>query len=133
MDGIFQTQLDFIRRVMPNVFTIIILIPLVLYFNIKLGLFVIIVGILSSCISFYLAAKTFHKQSEIEDVYSDMSTLYGDTFSNIGIVKSFTLGGLKNGELKKLSDTRLTKQYPILNWWGLIISFSQILRIIVSI
>ena len=133
VDGIFQTQLDFIRRVMPNVFTILILIPLVLYFNLKLWLFVVIVWFLSSVVSFYLAAKTFQKQNEIEGVYNDMSTLYGDTFSNINIVKSFTLGFMKNSELRKLTDVRLAKQYPILNWWWLIVSFSQILRIIVSI
>jgi len=62
-----------------------------------------------------------------------MSALYGDTFSNMSIVKSFSLHKLKNKQLKDMTDQRTKKQYPILNWWGAIISFSQILKIVVSI
>lgn len=62
-----------------------------------------------------------------------MSSHYGDTFSNMPIVKSFALNSLKNKQLKKLTDERLAKQTPILIWWGVIVSFSQVLKIIVSI
>jgi len=62
-----------------------------------------------------------------------MSSHYGDTFSNMPIVKSFTLFSLKNKQLQKLTDQRISEQFPILTWWGVIVSFSQVLRIIVSI
>lgn len=62
-----------------------------------------------------------------------MSAHYGDTFSNMSIIKSFSLNKLKNKELNNMMDIRTEKQYPILNWWGAIISFSQVLKIIVSI
>lgn len=132
-DGLFRVHLDLIRRIAPSVMTISILIPVVLYFNVKLWLFVIIVGTLSSIITFYIASQTFSKQWAIEDIYSDLSTLYGDTFSNMMILKSFSLWKFKNKQLQEKTDLRIAKQYPILNWWWMIISFSQILRIIVSI
>ena len=62
-----------------------------------------------------------------------MSTHYGDTFSNIQVVKSFSLSWLKSRELKKKTDTRLEKQLPILYWWGGIVSIFAILKIIISI
>jgi len=133
VDGIFETHLNFFRRVLPNLMIILILAPLVLYFNIKLGLFLIITGIISSAITLFLATKTFKKQSAIEDIYSDMSSHYGDTFSNISVVKSFTLFGLKIQQLKKKTDLRILKQFPILYWWGSIISIFSILKIIISI
>jgi hypothetical protein len=41
-DGLFRVHLDIMRRIMPSTLTILFLIPVVLYFNVKLGLFVII-------------------------------------------------------------------------------------------
>lgn len=81
----------------------------------------------------FLATKTFQKQGAIEDIYSDMSAHYGDTFSNISIVKSFTLFSLKNQQLKTKTGLRILKQFPILYWWGSIISIFSILKIIISI
>lgn len=39
----------------------------------------------------------------------------------------------KQRELKDMTDIRTVKQYPILNWWGAIISFSQVIKIMVSL
>lgn len=133
IDGIFEVQLNFFRRALPNIIIIFAMIPLVLYFNIKLWLFLVISGIISSCITWYLATHTFKKQGAIEDIYSSMSSHYGDTFSNIQIVKSFSLLKLKQKELKTLTDVRLSRQLPILYWWGSIISIFSILKIIISI
>lgn len=41
-DNIFYTHLELFRQVMPRVFTIILLIPLIIYLNVKLGLVVIV-------------------------------------------------------------------------------------------
>lgn len=46
-----------------------------------------------------------------------MSSHYGDTFSNMPIVKSFALKKLKNAQLRKLTEKRVKEQYPILTWW----------------
>lgn len=59
--------------------------------------------------------------------------MYNDTFGNIGIVKSFTLTGVKFRELQALLKKRLEKQYPILYWWGFLISFSKVVNIIISL
>jgi ABC-type multidrug transport system fused ATPase/permease subunit len=90
-------------------------------------------GIISAIVTYFLSGYTFKKQENIEVIYSNMSSHYGDTFSNMPIVKSFALNSLKNKQLKKLTDERLAKQTPILIWWGVIVSFSQVLKIIVSI
>ncbi len=132
-DGIFEMHLNIFRRAMPSIFIVICLIPVVLFLNLKLGLFLVVTGIISACISLFLASKTFTKQAAIEDIYSWMSSHYGDTFSNMQIVKSFNLWTFKNTQLRQKTDQRLAKQYPILIWWGLIVSFFQILKIIISI
>ena len=132
-DGLFRVHHDLFKRIAPSIMTTVILIPIVLYFNIKLWLFVIITGFIAGIITFLIATKTFQKQWAIEDIYSEMSALYGDTFWNMSIIKSFSLWKLKNAQLKEKTDIRVRKQFPIIKWWGIIISFSQILRIIVSI
>jgi hypothetical protein len=59
----------------------------------------------------------FKKQNKIERFYTKMSSLYSDTFSNIPIIKSFTLFDMKIKELKNISSETLRLQFPILNWW----------------
>ena len=61
IDWIFEVQLNFFRRALPNIVIIISLVPLVLYFNVKLGLFLIITGIISAIITWFLGTKTFQK------------------------------------------------------------------------
>jgi len=132
-DWIFEMQLNTFRRAIPNIMILILLIPVVLFLNFKLWLFLVIAGFLSATASLFLATITFSKQEAIENIYSWMSSHYGDTFSNIQIVKSYSLWLFKNKQLKQKTDLRLNKQYPIVNWWGFIISFFQILKIVISI
>ena len=69
----------------------------------------------------------------MEKCYNNISSLYGDTFSNLAIIKSFTLTFMKQKELKNLTDIKSEKQLPILTYWWLMVSFSKILNIIVTI
>jgi len=132
-DSMFMVGLEIFRRVLFNIFIIIILAPLMIYFNLELGLFVVIFWFILGWIAFYLAVKTFKKQDEIEQYYTEISSLFWDAFSNISIVKSFTLINRKLRELKLLSKKVLTKQYPILYFWGFLVSLSKIMSIIISI
>lgn len=133
VDSLFMVNLDFFRRILPDIFTILILVPLILFLNLELWLFVVLLWWISSFIAFYSVSKVFAKQNKIEENYTNMSSLYWDTFSNISIVKSFTLKKQKIDELKRLSDETLKKQFPILYLWGFLVSFSQIIKIIISI
>ena len=133
VDGIFEMQLNSFRRAIPSLFILFFLVPVVLYFHFFMGCIVIGLGIFSASITWYLSTRTFKKQENIEDIYSQLSAHYGDTFSNMKLIKSFTLDSLKLLQLHSLTQDRIQKQFPILTWWWLIVSFAQILRIITSI
>jgi ATP-binding cassette, subfamily B, beta-glucan exporter len=133
IDGIFEIQLNSFRRALPSIFILVFLIPVVLYFHFFMGCIVIALGLFSAWVTFYLSTRTFKKQENIEEIYSQLSAHYGDTFSNMTLIKSFTLHPLKLLQLKNLTKERIEKQFPVLTWWGLIVSFAQILRIITSI
>lgn len=132
-DSMFMVWLEIFRRVLFNIFIIIILAPLMIYFNLELGLFVVAFWFILGWIAFYLAVKTFKRQDEIEQYYTEISSLFWDAFSNISIVKSFTLINRKISELKLISNKVLTKQYPILYFWGFLVSLSKIMSIVISI
>lgn len=132
-DSMFMVWLEIFRRVLFNIFIIIILVPLMIYFNFKLWLFVIVFWFILWWVAFYLAIKTFKRQDEIEQYYTEISSLFWDAFSNISIVKSFTLINWKLKELKTLSKKVLSKQYPILYFWWLLVSLSKIMSIVISI
>jgi len=132
-DCIFYSQLDLTRKIIPDIFTMIILITLIVFLNWKLGLFVMFFWFLSWIVAVYSISRTFIKQDKIEKYYNQSSALYSDTFTNIFAVKSFTLLNMKRKKLKDIMEKRLQKQYPILNWWGFLMSFSKIVNIIISI
>lgn len=133
IDCIFYSQLDIFRRLMPDIFTIVILIPLVLILNWKLWLFVIILWTIAVTIWIFSSNKTFSKQDQVEKYYTEASSLYSDTFSNIQTVKSFSLLNMKKDKLSDILNNRITAQYPILNWWWFLVSFSNIVKIIITL
>ena len=130
-DNIFETGHDLFRKSLSELFTIIILIPLVLYLNLKLWLFVLFLWFISSLIIYFVATKVAIKQDKVEKYYTKMSKLYADTFSNINVVKSFWLKTDRISRLKEISDKTFKEQYPILKLWWFLASFSQILTTII--
>lgn len=109
--------LEFFRKLMPSVFAIILLIPYMLFLEWKLGLFVVVAGLISTLFALWATTKTFRNQQDIEKYYSDLSAHYIDTYSNILAVKSFTLREDRMHTLNTLLDDRLRLQYPVLRWW----------------
>jgi ATP-binding cassette, subfamily B, beta-glucan exporter len=90
-------------------------------------------GFLSASFALWASTYTFRAQEPLEKYHSDLSAHYIDTYSNILAVKSFTLREARMYTLNVLLDERLRLQYPVLKWWGLIISFSQIATVIITI
>lgn len=90
-------------------------------------------GITSLVIALLATRHTFRSQEGIETYYTKLSAHYIDTYSNIFAVKSFTLSKDRVRMLDVLLDERLEKQYPVLNWWGIIISFTQVITIIITL
>jgi ATP-binding cassette subfamily B protein len=132
-DAIFRVQLDFFRRILTEILTLILTIPLVLSLHWKMGLIVIVVGALIACIAIFSVMKTGKKQEEIEHYYTELSHEYSDTFSNISIIKSFTLRDFAFSKIDALLKARIDAQFPILKWWAFLTSFSQITRVILSV
>ena len=54
--------------------------------------------------TFYFASYTFIKQNTIENIYTKLSFLYGDTFANLSIIKSFTLKNMNQEKLNELCN-----------------------------
>jgi ATP-binding cassette subfamily B protein len=50
-DNIFWIQLEFFRKIFPEIITIICVIPLVLYFHVKMGIIVIGVGFIIALVA----------------------------------------------------------------------------------
>ncbi len=132
-DNIFYILLEVFRKLIPALFTILLLIPCMLLLEWRLGSFVVIAGLLSTTLALWATTKTFRNQEPIEKYYTGLSAHYIDTYSNILAVKSFTLRDDRMKTLSTLLDQRLALQYPVLKWWGIIISFTQIATVIITI
>jgi len=133
VDSILMVQMHFFRFILPNTFIVLILIPLLLILNWKIGTLILIMVPLLSIIVFYSAIQGKKDQKIADEKWTELSGLAYDTASNISIVKSFTI--IKN-QIKKAWNLNLeayNSQIKPVKWWGVTIGFSYFMGLITNL
>jgi ATP-binding cassette subfamily B protein len=133
IDSIYMVHANFFRQVIPNIFTVVMLIPLLFILNWKIGLLLIIIVPILSLIVFYSSIKGRKNQRLADEKWSELSGVAYDVASNISIVKSFTI--VKN-EIKRaweLNVDAYEKQKTPVKWWGITIGFSQFMGLVTNL
>lgn len=116
-DSICRIQLECFRKILPDIFTLLMTIPFVLAYHFKMGVIVLFLGICIAIIAFLTVMRTGKAQEGIEHYFTELSHQYSDIFSNMQIVKSFTLKDFTTQKFDMILNKRLHAQIPILNWW----------------
>jgi ATP-binding cassette subfamily B protein len=124
-DEIFFIQLDFLRRNLTQLVSILLLVPLMFYLNYKLATLLTLMMPTLGLIGFFGAAKTRKEQSEVDRKWSKASALQLDSISNIAVIMSFNALGQKMREIKSLINRAHREQLGVLKWWTLMIVLAQ--------
>lgn len=132
-DAIFWTILGFYRSISGNAFTIVLLAPLVIFLNWRLGLLMIIFVLIFFAATIPIMLYANRKQMEIEEFYSHENARVGDAISNIAIVKSFVRIAHELDKFKDIQKQILSKQIPLLTWWALLFVLSRIASTLIFI
>jgi ATP-binding cassette, subfamily B, beta-glucan exporter len=118
-DALWSLWLDFFRDSFAAAMSVVLLLPLTLFLNWRLGSLLI-----GTCIAFGLLGelvlrKTSTLQSSVERHYSDLAERASDTLGNIALVQGFARAESEVTGLKEVVDRLLTAQIPVLSWWAL--------------
>ncbi|MDB5378813.1 MAG: cyclic beta,2-glucan transporter [Rubritepida sp.] len=119
-DNLFGLWLSFFREHLMTVVSAVVLLPLTMILNWRLGLLLIGLVVVFTGLTAFVIRKTQTAQMKVEEFHTQLAGSAQDALSNVVVVQSFTR---LNSEAKMFGDIMrqvLDHQFPVLNWWAVV-------------
>jgi glucan exporter ATP-binding protein len=116
--NLFSIWLGFFRDHLVTALSILVMLPLALHMNWKLGLLMIVLMLTFSISNAVAMQRTSAAQQEVEKQHNAISERTSDVFGNVLIVQSFTRVKAEVAELHSMMGRVLAAQYPVLAGWA---------------
>ena len=119
-DNLFGLWLSFFREHLITFISAIVLLPLTLILNWRLGLLLIGLVVIFGALAAFVIRRTENAQRQVEALHTQLAGNAQDALSNVVVVQSFTR---LSSEARLFSDIMrqvLTHQFPVLNWWAVV-------------
>ncbi|WP_270937067.1 glucan ABC transporter ATP-binding protein/ permease [Falsiroseomonas oryzae] len=119
-DNLFGFWLSFFRDHLITFIGALVLLPLTMFMNWRLGLLLIVLVVLFALVSAWVINKTHEAQGEVEALHTQLAGNAQDALSNVVVVQSFTR---LHSEARLFGDIVrqvLDRQFPVLNWWAVV-------------
>jgi ATP-binding cassette, subfamily B, beta-glucan exporter len=119
-DGLFATWLVFFRDQLSTILSAVVLLPMTLFLNWRLGL--VLIGLVSIFLVFttIVVRKTETAQRRVEGLNSSLAGTAQDAISNVMVVQSFTRLSAEAHLFSDIANQVIRHQFPVLNWWALV-------------
>jgi len=117
-DNLFGVWLAFFREHLITFIGALVLLPLTMMLNWRLGLLLIGLVVVFTILTTIVVRKTQTAQMKVEQFHTQLAGSAQDALSNVVVVQSFTR---LNSEAKMFGDIMrqvLDHQFPVLNWWA---------------
>ena len=119
-DNLFGLWLSFFREHLITFISAIVLLPLTLILNWRLGLLLIGLVVIFGALAAFVIRRTENAQRQVEALHTQLAGNAQDALSNVMVVQSFTR---LSSEARLFSDIIrqvITHQFPVLNWWAVV-------------
>ena len=123
--GMFAVYLSLFRENLPALLSLLVVLPISIWLNWRLGSLLIGLVFLSGSIAILVKRRTDTLQHQVELYNSNLSERASDVLGNIQVVQSFTRVGSETAAMRGLSRTLLEAQMPVLSWWALAVVFGR--------
>jgi ATP-binding cassette, subfamily B, beta-glucan exporter len=117
-DTLWGLWLGFFREDLVAIASILVLMPMSLYLNWRLGLLLIGLCLVFVRLMVWVLRRTDTLQKSVERYYSDLAEHASDALGNVALVQSFTRVELEVSALRSVVDRLLGAQIPVLSWWA---------------
>ncbi len=124
-DNLFGLWLSFFREHLTTFIGALVLLPMTMFLNWRLGLLLIVLVILFALVSAWVIRKTESAQGQVEMLHTQLAGNAQDALSNVIVVQSFSR---LNSEARLFGDIVrqvLDRQFPVLNWWALVATLTR--------
>ena len=119
-DNLFGLWLTFFREHLVTFISGIVLLPLTLALNWRLGLLLVGLVVVFAAITAIVIQRTEKAQAQVEKLQTRLAGNAQDALSNVVVVQSFSR---LNSEARLFGDIVrqvLDHQFPVLNWWAVV-------------
>ena len=119
-DALWAFWLGFFREHLAAFVSLLILVPLALTINWRLGSLLIALCVLFAALMALVLRKTQSLQRTVQTHHSNLTERASDALGNIALVHSFTRIEMEVSALKSVSKQLLAAQFPVLSWWAVV-------------
>ncbi|HEU5272398.1 MAG TPA: glucan ABC transporter ATP-binding protein/ permease [Xanthobacteraceae bacterium] len=119
-DALWSLWLDFFRDSFSAAMMVLVILPLSLLLNWRLGLTLIAVAAIFGGLTALVVAKTDSLQRNVERHYSDLAERASDALGNIALVQGYGRIEAEVSGLRNVVDGLLAAQIPVLSWWAML-------------
>ncbi|MGK7862906.1 glucan ABC transporter ATP-binding protein/ permease [Falsiroseomonas sp. E2-1-a4] len=119
-DNLFGLWLSFFREHLTTFIAALVLLPLTLVMNWRLGLLLIALVVLFALVSAWVIQKTEEAQGHVENLQSSLAGNAQDALSNVMVVQSFSRLASEARLFGDIVRQVLDHQFPVLNWWAVV-------------
>jgi ATP-binding cassette subfamily B protein len=119
-DNLFGLWLSFFREHLTTFIACLVLLPLTLVMNWRLGLLLIALVILFCIVSAWVIQKTEAAQGKVETLHTRLAGNAQDALSNVVVVQSFSRLASEARLFGDIVRQVLDHQFPVLNWWAVV-------------
>ncbi len=119
-DGLFATWLVFFRDQLSTILSAVVLLPMTLFLNWRLGLVLIVLVSVFLVFTAIVVRKTETAQRRVEGLNSSLAGTAQDALANVMVVQSFTRLSAEAHLFSDIANQVIRHQFPVLNWWALV-------------
>jgi glucan exporter ATP-binding protein len=119
-DGLFGTWLVFFRDQLSTILSALVLLPMTLFLNWRLGLVLIVLVAIFLVFTAVVVKKTEVAQRKVEGLNSSLAGTAQDALANVMVVQSFTRLSAEARLFSDIANQVIKHQFPVLNWWALV-------------
>lgn len=117
-DGMFWLWLGFMRDHCAALVSLVVLLPLTLFINWRLGLLLVGLVVVFAFLMGLVINRAATMQEKVEGFHSELAEHTSDAIGNIPVIQSFTRIQAELNQLRFVIDRLLSAQIPVLSWWA---------------
>ncbi|MCX8133990.1 MAG: glucan ABC transporter ATP-binding protein/ permease [Roseococcus sp.] len=119
-DNLFGVWLSFFREHLSTLVAALVLLPLTMFLNWRLGLLLIGLVVVFTVLTTVVIRKTQTAQMKVEQFHSQLAGTAQDALANVMVVQSFTRLSSEAKMFGTIMRQVLDHQFPVLNWWAVV-------------
>ena len=118
VDSLFGVWLAFFREHLATFIAILVLLPLSLFLNWRLGLLLVVLIVIFAVLTVLVINRTEKAQGQVEEYHSRLAMRAGDALGNVPLIHSYVRLAAEARALSYTMRRVLAAQYPVLNLWA---------------